>query len=127
MPTILPPAAAPYRRTAMARPPKYPPFDPGNAFDAMAESIRLQIGDMLIGMDEAAVWRDLPEQEKLRCFIAGVSTALLCGAFAWVHETDHERIYRYVVKHLPRARDQAKGIVRAALSNPSPGREGDDG
>ena len=68
------------------------PFDPGEPFDAMADSFRTQVAKMAIEASDAAIFRDLTPVEQVQCLMAGVLTGLAGVCFSYVSEDGREAI-----------------------------------
>ena len=58
-------------------------FDPGDPFDAMAESFRRQTIDLALGALRGATCRDMDGHSQIKCLIAGVLTGLVGAMPAW--------------------------------------------
>ena len=91
------------------------PFDPGDPFDAMAESIRRQVCDIALGMLNVGVYRDLPTGRQLECLMAGLLAGTIGVLFAQIDRTHtvegREAFMRAIVDYLPLARQNAEEII----------------
>lgn len=91
------------------------PFDPGDPFDAMAESIRRQVCDIALGMLNVGVYRDLTPGRQIECLIAGLLTGTIGALFAQIDpiHSDEGRaeLMRAIEAYLPQARQQAEEII----------------
>lgn len=91
------------------------PFDPGDPFDAMAESIRRQVCDIALGMLDVGIYRDLPPGRQLECLMAGLLTGMIGVLFAQIDRAHtiegREAFMRAIVDCLPQARQQAEEII----------------
>ncbi|MDO8596599.1 MAG: hypothetical protein Q7R45_08245 [Sulfuricaulis sp.] len=91
----------------------FQPFDPGDPFDAMAESFRRHTADMALTALDAAVFRDLDGARQIECFIAGVLTGLVGVCFAQIETSDRNKLMRVIEAYLPQARKNAEEMLVA--------------
>lgn len=91
------------------------PFDPGDPFDAMAESIRRQVCDIALGMLNVGVYRDLPPGRQLECLMAGLLTGTIGVLFAQIDPArtaeGRDEFMRAIADYLPLARQSAEEII----------------
>lgn len=87
------------------------PFDPGDPFDAMAESIRRQVTDIPLEMMRASLYRDLPPHKQAECLIAGLLTGTIGVLFAYIHPDGRDALMEAVVDYLPDARKVVEGML----------------
>lgn len=84
------------------------PFDPGDDFDAMAESFRLQMADMALRAHKTAVYRDLGPVRQLQCFMAGAVTGLVGVCFCSIDAAGRDAMMEAIVTYLPVARQNVE-------------------
>lgn len=89
-------------------------FDPGDAFDAMADSFRVQTVDLLLQARKAAIFSDLPPASQIECFVAGVMTGLVGSCFACITDDGHDEMMTVIADYLPLARQNAEETTEAA-------------
>jgi len=89
-------------------------FDPGDDFDAMAESFRIHVTRMILEARSAAVFRDLPPTRQIECFMAGVATGLVGVCLTCVEEQGWDEMMEFISNYLPLARQNAEEIIREA-------------
>ena len=87
------------------------PFDPSNEFDAMSEWFRERTVDTVLEAGEAAIFRDMPNGEKMQCILGGVTTGLVGVLFAFVEPKHRGEVIRAIKQVLPFARQQAESIM----------------
>lgn len=87
------------------------PFDPGDDFDAMAESFRRQTADMALVALDAGVFRDLPGHRQIECFMAGVVAGLIGVCFAQITPAGRDEMMKVIEAYLPQARENVEGIL----------------
>jgi hypothetical protein len=92
-----------------------PAFDPSDAFDAMAESVRRQVCDVAIGMFNVAIFRDLPPDRRVECLMAGLATGMIGVLFAQVdpehRNAGRDALMEVLVDYLPQARQNAEDVL----------------
>lgn len=86
------------------------PFDPADPFDAMAESFRLQVCDMVIDAQKVAIFKELSWDQQIQAITAGVMTGLVGVLFAHVNAGGRDGIMEMLEKFLPMARQNAEDI-----------------
>lgn len=87
------------------------PFDPGDDFDAMAESFRRQVADMSLAAFDAAVYRDMDGIKQVECFMAGVVTGLVGVCFAHIEADGRDAMMAVIRAYLPQARENVEGML----------------
>lgn len=92
---------------------KYAPFDPGDPFNAMAESFRRQVATMAREALSAAIYRDLPTEKQIECFSMGVLTGLIGCVFVQIKLEGRDHFMEFVTANLPQVRDQVEGLITA--------------
>jgi hypothetical protein len=92
------------------------PFEPGEPHDAMAETFRRNIVEMVVAAPKIAIYRDMSDGEKLSAFMSGALTALIGVAFASVKVEARDIIMQSIETALPMARKQAEDIIANARS-----------
>lgn len=98
-------------------------FDPGDPYDAMCESFRIQIAGLASNAYRAAIYRDMSPEQQLSSFMAGVLTGLIGVCFVSIRDEGREIMMDGIREALPAARRQAEEIINDALSLPRPGRQ----
>lgn len=93
------------------------PFRPDLPSDAMAESFRRQVCDMMLEAGKAAIFRDMPPHDQLGAFMAGTLTGLIGVMFVFVDRQGRDGVIEAIREYLPQARDQAESIE----ANPTEG------
>ena len=91
------------------------PFDPGEPFDAMAESFRRQVVYMALKSFDAAVWRDMDGLKQIECFICGVVVGLICTCFSGIDPEGRDEMMKSIAEYLPQARLNAEAIVDGVM------------
>ena len=94
-------------------------FDPGDPYDAMCESFRIQVMDLASNAYRAAIYRDMPPEQQLSSFMAGILTGLIGVCFVSIRDEGREVMMDGIRQALPLARKQAEDIINEAPS-PSP-------
>lgn len=87
------------------------PFDPGDPFDAMTDSFRTQVAQMILDADKAAIFRDLSEVEKLQCIMSGTLTGLMGCCFAYIEPEGRDAIIEAIRDFIPMAAANASEII----------------
>jgi uncharacterized metal-binding protein len=90
------------------------PFDPAEAFDAMAERFRRETVDIASDALEAAVFRDMTTADQLHSLIGGILTGVVGIAFAMVQDEERDLVYEAITEYLPLARQAAEAIIANA-------------
>lgn len=92
-----------------------PAFDPGDPFDAVAQTFKNEIADIALRMMKVTIYRELPPHKQLEAFIVGSLTGVLGVAFAHAQpaSSNRKQIMRYVKSVLPFCQQQAEEIVAA--------------
>lgn len=90
-------------------------FDPGDPYDAMCESFRLQITDIASNAYRAAIYRDMTPERQLSSFMAGVLTGLIGVCFVSIRDEGREIMMDGIHAALPFARKQAEDIIADSL------------
>jgi hypothetical protein len=90
-------------------------FDPGDPYDAMCESFRIQVADIASEAYRAAIYRDMSPERQLSSFMAGVLTGLIGVCFVSIRDEGRETMMEGIVQALPFARQQAEDIINDAL------------
>jgi hypothetical protein len=94
-------------------------FDPGEPHDAMAETFRRNIVEMVAAAPRIAIYRDMDPGNQLSAFMSGALTALIGVAFASVKDEAHDMIMQAIETALPMARKQAEDIIANARNSKS--------
>ena len=89
------------------------PFDPGEPFDAMAESFRRQVAGMALEALRTAVYRELTPIQQIECFMAGVVTGLIGVCFASIEPAGRDEMMVAIREYLPQARHNVEGMTGA--------------
>lgn len=89
-----------------------PAFDPGDPFDAMAESFRLQICDIALRAPEAAIYREMSPQDRVAAFLTGGLTGVIGVLFAMVKAEGRDGLMDAITAYLPNARLNAETTAR---------------
>lgn len=87
------------------------PFAPGEPFDAMAETFRTQVADMILQADEAAIFRGLSQVEQLQCIMSGTLTGLVGCCFAYIEPEGRDAIIEAIRDFVPMAAKNAESII----------------
>lgn len=87
-------------------------FDPGDAFDAMADSFRVQVAQIALDANKAAVFRELPPDKQLGCLICGIMTGLLGVGYAFVHPDGHAALRDSIRGYVDDAGHNAEDILQ---------------
>ena len=95
-------------------------FDPGDPYDAMCESFRIQVADLASNAYRAAIYRDMSPERQLSSFMAGVLTGLIGVCFVSIRDEGRETMMEGIVQALTFARQQAEDIINDALAQSSP-------
>lgn len=95
-------------------------FDPGDDFDAMAESIKRQTVDLFISMENFAVWNGLGSMRQIECFMAGVTTGLIGVCFTHITPEGRDEMMKVIETYLPQARLNVEGMLPAANHKQEP-------
>lgn len=91
-------------------------FDPGDPYDAMCESFRIQIADLASQAYRSTIYRDMTPESQLSCFMAGVLTGLIGVCFVSIRDEGREVMMEGILHTLPFARQQAEDIINDALA-----------
>lgn len=98
------------------------PFNPGDPFDAMAESFRLQVAEVFLAAGKVAIFRDLPSDRKIEAFMAGTLTGVIGCVFASFQPQVRDELMKVIIDYLPQARHQAEEILdKASAEEPTHG------
>lgn len=89
------------------------PFDPGDAFDAMADRFRREVADIALRAEKTTIFREMPTDRQVACFMAGVTTGLVGVCFAFVDREGRDPIVRALADYLPQAAENAESIADA--------------
>jgi hypothetical protein len=89
-------------------------YDPGEPFDAMAETFKRQIADMALDAMKATIYRELSPQRQLECFVVGTLTGIVGVCFASIDPKGWPAILDYLTDSVKFAGEQAKGIIENA-------------
>lgn len=85
-------------------------FQPDLPSDAIAESFRRQIIDMMLEAGKIAIFRDMQPHDQLGAFMAGTLTGLIGVMFVYVDRQGRDGVIEAIREYLPQARDQAESI-----------------
>jgi len=94
-------------------------FDPGDPHDAMCESFRIQVVEMMQKAERAAIYRDMDQASQLSVFVAGVLTGLVGVCLVCIAEEGHDEVVKSLADALPFARQQAEDIIQNSLKTAS--------
>lgn len=94
-------------------------FDPGDPYDAMCESFRIQVADLASQAYRAAIYRDMTPERQLSSFMAGVLTGLIGVCFVSIRDEGREVMMEGILQALPFARQQAEDFIVDALAHTS--------
>lgn len=86
-------------------------FDPGDPFDAISESVRIDVLNIVLRLGSVAIYRDLPPVRQFEAFVAGALTGVVAAAFAHVEPHTRDAAMDCIVNYLPQAREQAEDIL----------------
>lgn len=86
-------------------------FDAGDPLDAMAESFRIQVCDMAIEANKAAIFRDMDTAQQAQALMGGILTGLVGVLFAMSQEAGRYPLMEAIVDFLPHARLNAESIL----------------
>ena len=86
-------------------------FDPSNPYDAMCETFRRQITEMVIAANRTTIYRDMSPNDQLGAFMSGGLCGIIGVAFSSVHPQAHDTIMQCIVDALPLARKQVEDII----------------
>lgn len=89
-------------------------FDPGEPYDAMCESFRLQVAEMVLEAGRVAIYRDMTWDQQLGSFMAGTLTGLIGVCFAHIREEGRDEMIQGIIDAIPFARQQAEGVFENA-------------
>lgn len=91
------------------------PFNPDDPMDAMSEMFRRQVTDIALDAYKVTLYRELPVQQQLECFIAGILTGLVGVCFASLEPIEGSRdvLMKAIAETLPQVREMAEGIFEA--------------
>lgn len=87
------------------------PFDAGDPLDAMADSFRIQVCNMAIEANKAAIFRDMDTGQQAQALMAGTLTGLIGVLFAMVQEASRDPLMEAIADFLPYARLNAESIL----------------
>lgn len=87
------------------------PFDPGDPFDAMADSFRTQVAVMVLNAGNASIFRELPQVQQLQCIMSGTLTGLLGCCFAYIDPNGRDEIVKAIQDFVPMAAANAIDIM----------------
>jgi hypothetical protein len=87
------------------------PFDPNDPSDAMADSFRVQVANMALEAEKAAIFRDLPPAEQLQCIMSGTLTGLLGVCFAYIDAEGRDALVEAIRDFVPSAATNAVEIL----------------
>lgn len=91
-------------------------FDPGDPYDAMCETFRIQVADIASQAHRIAIYREMDPARQLSSFMAGVLTGLIGVCFVSIRDEGREVMMDGIRESLPFARKQAEDIIIDALS-----------
>jgi hypothetical protein len=86
-------------------------FDPGDPYDAMCESFRIQVAEIASNAYRAAIYRDMTPERQLSSFMAGMLTGLIGVCFVSIRDEGRETMMEGIIHALPFARQQAEDII----------------
>ena len=92
------------------------PFDAGDPFDAMAESIRRAVADVVIEHKWLGIFNSLPPGRQLEAILAGSMTAILGIALIYVEPESRDEIENVVRDFVSAARENAEEMAERALA-----------
>ncbi len=84
-------------------------FDPADPYNAMCESFRLQVIQMMDDGQRITIFRDLPPDRQLSALMAGTLSGVLGVAFCMVE--DRDAVIKGIVEALPHLRRQTESIL----------------
>ena len=87
------------------------PFDPGDPFDAMSESFRRQISEMILRALDTTIYREMENPKQLECFVVGVVTGLIGVCFAHIKPESRDVMMRAIEIYLPQARLNVERMI----------------
>jgi hypothetical protein len=90
-------------------------FNPEDPDDIVADMFRRQVTQLALNADKVTLYREMPSQRQLECFVAGALTGIVGVAFAHVKPEGYDAIMSYIADCLPFARIQAEGVRDPAV------------
>jgi hypothetical protein len=87
------------------------PFDPADPFDASAEAIRQGLVDVVVRVNDTAIFRDLSDEMKLECLMAGLMIGAVGILLCFVREDHHDEFLMRLGDWLPTVREHVDGIM----------------
>ena len=87
------------------------PFNPADPFDASAEMIRRAVVQVVMDADRAAIFRDLPDERKVQCLMAGLMTGAVGCLFCFIRPECHEEFLKELAAWLPSIQEQVDSIM----------------
>lgn len=86
-------------------------FDPGDPIDAMAESFRIQVCNIAIEANRAAIFRDMDTASQAQALMAGLLTGVVGVMFAMADKEGRGPIMEAMADFLPHARLNAESFL----------------
>lgn len=90
-------------------------FDPGDPYDAMCETFRIQVAEIASQAQRIAIYRDMSPERQLSSFMAGILTGLIGVCFVSIRDDGRDVMIEGIKEAMPFARQQAEDIIREAL------------
>lgn len=91
------------------------PFDPLNPADALAETFRRQVTDIMIAAPNHPAYRACDPIQQVESFMGGVLTGLIGVLFSHIRPEGRDEIMQAIATYLPQARQNAEAMVDDAL------------
>lgn len=85
-------------------------FDPGDPYDAMCDSFRIQVCNMALDAQRIAIYRDMDQGQQLSSFMAGTLVGLIGVCFASIRDEGREVMMQGILDAIPLARQQVESI-----------------
>jgi hypothetical protein len=91
-------------------------FDPGDPYDAMCESFRIQIAEMAAAAHRVTIYREMTPERQLSSFMAGALTGIIGVCFASIIDSGRDVMMEGIAQAIPFARQQAEDILADAAA-----------
>lgn len=105
------------RGIRIVEPPETKEFDPSNPHDAMCESFRRQMTEMVLAAERVTIYREMPSDKQLSSFIIGSLAGVVGVAFASIRKEGHDQIMDTIAASLPLIRKQVEDIIANSRGN----------